>query len=95
MAETITLNVDGQRVSVARGSSVVAAVALAAGMHKGCTGDAAVITRRSVSGALRGPLCGMGVCQECRVTIDGVRHRLACQTLCAEGMEVVTGRAAA
>ncbi|NLP63281.1 2Fe-2S iron-sulfur cluster-binding protein [Paraburkholderia sacchari] len=95
MAETITLNVDGQRVSVARGSSVVAAVALAAGMLKGRTDASAVITRRSVSGALRGPLCGMGVCQECRVTIDGVRHRLACQTLCADGMEVVTGRAAA
>ncbi|MDR3098786.1 MAG: (2Fe-2S)-binding protein [Paraburkholderia sp.] len=84
---TITLDVDGHSVSVARGSSVVAAVALAAG-------SAGVITRRSVSGALRGPLCGMGVCQECRVTIDGVRHRLACQTLCADGMEVVTGRAA-
>ncbi|CAB3786053.1 Hydrogen cyanide synthase subunit HcnA [Paraburkholderia caffeinitolerans] len=92
MAETITLNVDGQSVSVARGSSVVAAVALAAGLHKS---DSAVITRRSVSGMPRGPLCGMGVCQECRVTIDGVRHRLACQTLCADGMNVVTGRAAA
>ena len=95
MAETITLNVDGQRVSVARGSSVVAAVALAAGMLKGRTDSSAVITRRSVSRALRGPLCGMGVCQECRVTIDGVRHRLACQTLCEAGMDVVTGRAAA
>ncbi|MCG5079052.1 (2Fe-2S)-binding protein [Paraburkholderia tagetis] len=88
MPETITLNVDGRSVSVARGSSVVAAVALA-------TGSAGVVTRRSVSGALRGPLCGMGVCQECRVTIDGVRHRLACQTLCADGMEVVTGSLAA
>lgn len=87
MSETITLNVDGHSVSVARGSSVIAAVALA-------TNSAGVVTRRSVSGALRGPLCGMGICQECRVTIDGVRHRLACQTLCADGMQVVTGRAA-
>lgn len=87
MSETITLQVDGRSVSVARGSSVVAAVALA-------TSHAGVVTRRSVSGALRGPLCGMGVCQECRVTIDSVRHRLACQTLCADGMEVATGRAA-
>lgn len=86
MSETITLNVDGHSVSVARGSSVIAAVALA-------TNSAGVVTRRSVSGALRGPLCGMGICQECRVTIDGVRHRLACQTLCADGMQVVTGRA--
>ncbi|WP_296657613.1 2Fe-2S iron-sulfur cluster-binding protein [Paraburkholderia sp.] len=88
MAEALlAVTVDGQTVQVAPGSSVVAAVAQAARVAK--TG---VITRRSVSGELRGPLCGMGVCQECRVTIDGVRHRLACQTLCAEGMTVCTGR---
>jgi succinate dehydrogenase/fumarate reductase-like Fe-S protein len=28
----------------------------------------------------------MGVCQECRVTIDGRAHVLACQTLCRAGM---------
>ena len=31
-------------------------------------------TRRSVSGEPRGPLCGMGICFECRVTVDGERH---------------------
>lgn len=88
MAEALlAVTVDGQTVQVAPGSSVVAAVAQAARAAK--TG---VVTRCSVSGELRGPLCGMGVCQECRVTIDGVRHRLACQTLCAEGMTVCTGR---
>ncbi|SAL05016.1 NAD-dependent formate dehydrogenase subunit alpha [Caballeronia calidae] len=81
----VTVRIDGRSVNVTRGSSVAAAVALAAG-------GADVVTRRSVSGAARGPLCGMGVCQECRVTIDGVRHRLACQTLCAEGMSIETGR---
>lgn len=91
MSETVTLDVDGQRVSVAAGSSVVAAIARAAdpmGLHAG------VITRRAVSGALRGPLCGMGVCGECRVSIDGVPHRLACQTVCADGMQVTTARGA-
>jgi succinate dehydrogenase/fumarate reductase-like Fe-S protein len=34
--------------------------------------------------------CGMGVCMECRVRIDGKPHRLACQTLCRPGMEVAT-----
>lgn len=53
----------------------------------------AAVTRRSVSGMLRGPLCGMGVCQECRVTIDGRAHQLACQTLCASGMQVSTALA--
>jgi len=90
MGNTVTVEVDGRRVRVASGSSVVAAIALAAAE----SGDAAVITRRAVDGALRGPLCGMGVCQECRVTIDGARHRLACQTVCADGMQVITARGA-
>lgn len=86
----LTVTVDGQTVRVAPGSSVAAAIAQAARVAK--VAKAGVVTRRSVSGELRGPLCGMGVCQECRVTIDGVRHRLACQTLCADGMTVCTGR---
>ena len=86
---TTTLTVDGRKVGVAPGTSVAAAIAIAAN-----AGQAALITRRSVRGALRGPLCGMGVCQECRVTIDGVPHRLACQTVCVTGMNVVTGTAA-
>ncbi|MDD0974146.1 (2Fe-2S)-binding protein [Pseudomonas sp. TNT2022 ID681] len=45
--------------------------------------------RTSVSGQRRAPLCGMGICQECRVNIDG-RRRLACQTLCRDGMHVET-----
>ncbi|MDR5781928.1 2Fe-2S iron-sulfur cluster-binding protein [Caballeronia sp. LZ065] len=85
MSDTqLTVLIDGQRISVARGSSVAAAVALAAGGANG-------VTRRSVSGTARGPLCGMGVCQECRVTIDGVRHRLACQTVCMQDMSIETG----
>ena len=84
--QSLTVHIDGHTLSVASGSSVLAAVAHAAG-------GANVVTRRSVSGDARGPLCGMGICQECRVTIDGVRHRLACQTLCAQGMSVETGRA--
>jgi D-hydroxyproline dehydrogenase subunit gamma len=75
--------IDGRSVRVASGSSVAAAVAIA-------RGSADVVTRRSISGERRGPMCGMGICQECRVTIDGVRHRLACQTICAQGMEVMT-----
>jgi predicted molibdopterin-dependent oxidoreductase YjgC len=82
MPELISLAIDGQTVTVPAGSTVVAAIAV----H---TAGAAV-TRRSVSGMLRGPLCGMGVCHECRVTIDGRAHQLACQTLCAPNMQVRT-----
>ena len=46
-------------------------------------------TRTSVTGEPRAPLCGMGVCHECRVRIEG-RTRLACQTVCTEGMQIHT-----
>ncbi|HEU0230902.1 MAG TPA: 2Fe-2S iron-sulfur cluster-binding protein [Burkholderiaceae bacterium] len=88
MPETIVLFIDGHPVTVTAGSTVAAAIALA-------TGGASATTRRSVGGALRGPLCGMGVCQECRVEIDGHAHRLACQTLCAADMQVITGAVSA
>jgi succinate dehydrogenase/fumarate reductase-like Fe-S protein len=49
------------------------------------------VARVSVAGQPRAPFCGMGICQECRVAIDG-RRRLACQTVCGEGMRVETLR---
>lgn len=73
------LTLDGRVLRVTAGTSVAAALALGG---DGCS-------RTSVSGRRRAPLCGMGICQECRVTIDG-RRRLACQTLCQDGMHVET-----
>lgn len=35
--------------------------------------------RLSVTGEPRGPLCGMGICFECRATIDGKPHVRTCQ----------------
>jgi predicted molibdopterin-dependent oxidoreductase YjgC len=84
MADLITLSIDRLRVQVAPGTSVAAAIAQNGGL----------VTRLSVTGQQRAPLCGMGICQECRVNIDGQRHQLACQTLCTEGMTVLTGGAA-
>jgi sarcosine oxidase subunit alpha len=46
--------------------------------------------RSSVKGEPRGPLCGMGICFECRLTIDGRTHQKSCQVLCADGMVVET-----
>ena len=77
--EPIVLSVNGVGVEVAPGTTVAAAV-LMAGLH----------TRRSVGGEGRGPLCGMGICFECRLTIDGVPHRRSCQILCTPGMQVAT-----
>ena len=66
-------------VRVPAGSSVAAALAQQPPGH----------TRLSVSGQWRAPLCGMGVCHECRVLING-RERLACQTVCTEGLCIYT-----
>ena len=79
-ASSITLTLDGQAVRVPPGTTVAAALA-----HAHPPGA----TRQSVSGEVRAPLCGMGVCQECRVLVNGLR-RLACQTVCVEGMRVQT-----
>ena len=78
MIEPIQISVNGKPVRVERGTVVAAAVALARETR----------FRRSVLGQPRGPLCGMGICMECRVTINGQPHCRSCQTLCEEGMEV-------
>jgi predicted molibdopterin-dependent oxidoreductase YjgC len=76
----IELKINGSPVRAPAGSTVAAALAIA-----GVAGF-----RRSVSGEPRGPLCGMGTCFECRVTIDGAAHRRSCEALCRQGMQVET-----
>ncbi|HEY3707697.1 MAG TPA: 2Fe-2S iron-sulfur cluster-binding protein [Terracidiphilus sp.] len=78
--EPISILVNGQTVRVRAGSSVAAAMMLA--------GAACHV---SVSGEVRGPLCGMGICMECRATVDGVPHARTCQMAARDGMRVVTG----
>ncbi len=81
MPDLVQMTINGVVVRVPRGSTVAAAVLLAGSSN----------LRRSVSGELRGPLCGMGICFECRVAIDGRQHVRSCQLLCREGMEVTIG----
>jgi glycine/D-amino acid oxidase-like deaminating enzyme len=47
-----------------------------------------VAVRQARSGAPRGPFCGMGVCFDCLVTVDGRPNQRACLTKIADGMEV-------
>ncbi|AVQ82961.1 MULTISPECIES: (2Fe-2S)-binding protein [unclassified Variovorax] len=82
MSAHTLLHIDGHLVRVKTGSSVAAALRVADGGGMGAA-------RTSVTRQPRAPFCGMGVCQECRVLVDG-RRRLACQTVCAEGMRVET-----
>ena len=83
MSARLCLQVDGRPVEVPAGASVAAAVALAAA--PGAPGF-----RRSRGGQLRAPLCGMGVCFECRVRIDGVAQLRACMISARDGMRVDT-----
>jgi sarcosine oxidase subunit alpha len=80
MRETVSLFVNGIAVTMPVGSVVSAAI-----LKTGVVGF-----RRSVTGELRGPLCGMGTCFECRVTIDGEAHCRSCQMVCRDGMDVRT-----
>lgn len=81
-ATMVEVQVGGTRVRTPAGSSVAAALAL----HPPGR------TRLSVSGQWRAPLCGMGVCHECRVLVNG-RERLACQTVCEDGMHIAPSTA--
>ena len=69
---------DGQAVDLAEGALLTAAL--------GCPPVACA----SLAGAPRGPLCGMGQCFECRVSVDG-RERRACLTPARDGQEVRRG----
>ena len=80
MPEFVILKINDVAVTMPAGSMVGAAV-LEAGVAS---------FRSSVTGEPRGPLCGMGICFECRVTIDGEAHVRSCQMLCENGMDVRT-----
>jgi sarcosine oxidase subunit alpha len=78
--KTVRILIDGETVETPEGSTVAAAL----------FNIGALRFRRSVFGEPRGPICAMGICFECRVTIDGVAHRRACMEICRDGMEVRT-----
>jgi hypothetical protein len=79
MPETISLRINGVTTRVACGTTVAAAMLIAG---QPC--------RISVTGQARAPLCGMGICFECRAQVDGVPHRRTCQIACEQGMDVET-----
>jgi sarcosine oxidase subunit alpha len=80
MSDSVDLLVNGRSVTVAEGATVAAAL-----LNAGELGF-----RSSPKDDTRAPLCGMGVCYECRVTIDGLAHQRACMTRVRSGMSIVT-----
>lgn len=75
----INISVDGKSLVVDK-SANLAAVLL---VQK-------IPTRADIAGAPRAPFCGMGICGECRVVLNSVRHVLACRVACEDGMKIET-----
>jgi sarcosine oxidase subunit alpha len=75
----LTLWLNGIAIEVPEGAMVSAAFL-----------NAGVPCRVSVTGEPRTAHCGMGICFECRATVDGVPHRRTCQLPCREGMRLET-----
>lgn len=75
----VTIHVDGTPVRVPAGSMLASVL---------CNDRTTQAMRRSVTGQPRGPLCGMGICFECRATVDGRPRVRTCTLVCREGMEV-------
>ncbi|MEH6648925.1 MAG: (2Fe-2S)-binding protein [Motiliproteus sp.] len=79
-AEQVQLQINGKPISVAAGSSVWSAMALAGQT----TTRLAPVTEQP-----RSAYCAMGVCFECLVEIDGMPNRQACLTPVEAGMAIV------
>lgn len=78
--EHIEVAIDGEIQRVLPGVTVLAALLTTGGWT----------VRKSVTGESRGPICGMGVCYECRCTIDDIPNERACMVLCRPGMVIRT-----
>ena len=75
--------VDGEELTAYEGESIAAAL-LASGRR---------FTRWTArAGEPRGYFCGMGVCQDCLVTVDGLPNVRACMTPVRDRLRVETQR---
>jgi len=79
--QEIKLIVDGKEIKAFKGETVLAAL-IASGYK--------ILKINPVSHEPRGAFCGMGICFECTMTIDGVPNTRACMTEVHEGMIVET-----
>jgi len=77
--EKIKLLVNGKEITAYKGETVLAAL-IASGYKS--------LKQNPVSQDPRGALCGMGVCFECTVTIDGIPNVRSCMTEAQDMMEI-------
>jgi predicted molibdopterin-dependent oxidoreductase YjgC len=78
---SVTISFDGEPIAGVAGQSI-AGVILASGPL--------AFRRTSVSGRPRGVFCGIGVCFDCLVEVNGNRDVRACQRRASDGDVVVT-----
>ena len=74
----ISFAFEGQILNAYPGDSVAAAL----------TSYGIMDLRETSSGESRGIFCGMGVCHECLVDIDGEQNKRACMTKLKNGMKI-------
>lgn len=79
--EQITISIDGRSV-VAFAGETVAAVLLAEGIR--------TFRQTAKTGEGRGLFCGMGICYDCLVTMDGIANLRACLTPATPGCAIET-----
>jgi predicted molibdopterin-dependent oxidoreductase YjgC len=77
----IRIRVNGRLIEATPGETVLAALT-AAGFR--------VLKKSNVRGEARGAFCGMGVCYECLVTINGAPKQRSCMTEVEDNMEIQT-----
>lgn len=77
-ARDIAISFEGEPVAALEGESVAAAL----------TASGHLALRLARTGAPRGLFCGMGVCFDCLVTVDGRAGQRACLTKVAPGMRI-------
>jgi sarcosine oxidase subunit alpha len=77
--------IDGRKVQAFEGE-LVSTVLHAEGIS--------IFARKHTTGNPSGIYCGMGVCYECLVTIDGTPNVRACQTFAADHMVIETANGA-
>ena len=80
VAKEIDVTFNGQVVKALEGETVAASLTAAGKLS----------LRHTKAGSRRGIFCGMGVCYDCLVVIDGRLSRRACVTPVANGMRVDT-----
>ena len=78
--QAVTITVDGVPIQAYLGETIAGAL-LANGQRA---------WRRTENGKPRGLFCGMGICFDCLVTVDGVSNVRACVTPVSDGMVIET-----